>query len=58
MGITEENRVLVIGDIMLDIITLGKVERFAPNLHIPVLCYKEEKKFLGGLLMYLIIYMQ
>ena len=48
MGITEENRVLVIGDIMLDIISLGKVERFAPNLHIPVLCYKEEKKFLGG----------
>lgn len=48
MSIIRANKVLVIGDIMLDIMALGNVDRFAPNLHIPVLCFKEEKRFLGG----------
>jgi len=40
--------VLVVGDIMLDKYTFGKVRRISPEAPIPVLLYTEEKYSLGG----------
>lgn len=46
--ICEKKKILVVGDIMLDVIVQGSVERFAPNAYIPVLNIEQEKKQFGG----------
>lgn len=41
-------RVLVIGDLILDQFTYGKVERISPEAPVPVFKVEEEKQMLGG----------
>ena len=43
-----KNRVLVIGDIMLDTYVEGDVERLSPEAPVPVLLQRSELSFLGG----------
>ena len=41
-------RVLVVGDLMLDRFTYGKVERISPEAPVPVFQICEQKEMLGG----------
>ena len=41
-------RVLVVGDIMLDQFTYGKIERISPEAPVPILKVTHEKRMLGG----------
>ncbi len=41
-------RVLVLGDLMLDRFTYGKVERISPEAPVPVFQIREQKEMLGG----------
>ena len=41
-------RVLVVGDLMLDRFTYGKVERISPEAPVPVFQIREQKEMLGG----------
>lgn len=41
-------KVLVIGDVMIDAYTWGKVERVSPEAPVPVLSWESEEKRLGG----------
>ncbi len=45
---TKNDKVLVIGDIILDRYVYGIVERISPEAPVPVLNYHEEKEDLGG----------
>ncbi|MDO5565439.1 MAG: bifunctional heptose 7-phosphate kinase/heptose 1-phosphate adenyltransferase [Planctomycetia bacterium] len=44
----EHARVLVVGDIMLDIFMYGTVERISPEAPVPVFRFKQQKEMLGG----------
>ncbi len=42
------NKVLIVGDIMLDHYLVGKVDRISPEAPVPVVQVKEERHLLGG----------
>lgn len=44
----ERKRVLVVGDLMLDVYTVGEVERISPEAPVPVLRVQEENHRAGG----------
>lgn len=44
----KKNRVLIIGDAMLDIYIYGQVERLSPEAPVPVICLEREMRALGG----------
>jgi D-beta-D-heptose 7-phosphate kinase/D-beta-D-heptose 1-phosphate adenosyltransferase len=44
----ERCRVLVLGDVMLDVFVWGKVRRISPEAPVPVVEVREETKLLGG----------
>ena len=43
-----EKKILVIGDIMLDIYQYGKCNRISPEAPVPVIDFSNEEKMLGG----------
>jgi D-beta-D-heptose 7-phosphate kinase/D-beta-D-heptose 1-phosphate adenosyltransferase len=43
-----ENKILVIGDIMLDVYQYGKCSRISPEAPVPVIDFSKEDKMLGG----------
>ena len=44
----EQNKILVIGDIMLDTYAIGEVDRIYPESPVPVINYSYSKESLGG----------
>ncbi len=44
----EKKRILVVGDVMLDVYTMGEVHRISPEAPVPVLRVKEESRQPGG----------
>ena len=44
----ETNKILVIGDIMLDVYQYGKCTRISPEAPVPVIDFTREEKMLGG----------
>lgn len=44
----KKNRIVVVGDIILDKFVYGSVERISPESPVPVLALKRENKMLGG----------
>ncbi|MFN0064804.1 MAG: bifunctional heptose 7-phosphate kinase/heptose 1-phosphate adenyltransferase [Chlamydiales bacterium] len=48
MTLFEKKKVLVVGDFMLDIYTIGDVKRISPEAPVPVLCVTDERRLPGG----------
>lgn len=46
--IFSRKKILVAGDLMLDVYALGEVRRISPEAPVPVLCVKEERELPGG----------
>ncbi|MGV8074593.1 MAG: D-glycero-beta-D-manno-heptose-7-phosphate kinase [Syntrophobacteraceae bacterium] len=44
----KESRIMVVGDLMLDIFIWGEVDRISPEAPVPVVQVREETKLLGG----------
>lgn len=44
----QKKKVLVVGDFMLDVYTLGRVERISPEAPVPILHVTEERRLPGG----------
>lgn len=44
----EQQKILVVGDVMIDTYLLGKVDRISPEAPVPVVFLKEEQNRLGG----------